>query len=115
MMILNIYGHVIIISIGIPIITGLVISIREIRKQCILLLNIDKMKADYEALIQIVTFQQMIQDAKVSQDEDITLIGIVNLHVLECQNQECPCKNEAILYDITTSKFTQRNGKLTIL
>lgn len=108
-MIMNLYGHVIIICIGIPIIAGLVKSLREMRIQTLLLMNVDKMKTDFEALTQIMSIQQLIKASNTNQDEDVTLIGIVNLHVLECQNPDCPCKNEASLFDASTSKFSDRN------
>ena len=37
------------------------------------------------------------------------MVGIVNLHVMECQNVDCPCKDEYELYDVTTNTFTDRN------
>lgn len=83
---------------------------RELRIQSLLLVNIDKMKADFEALNQIFTIQQMIKSSTANQTEDVTLIGIVNLHVLECQFNDCPCKNESTLFDATTGKFSMRNG-----
>ena len=114
MMILNIYGHIIIIGIGIPIITGLVKNLRDIRLQYLLLMNVDKMKADFDTVKQILTLQQMIKAAIANQAEDVVLIGLVNSHVLECANPDCSCKNEAILYDAATQKFSQRNGKILI-
>ncbi len=113
MMILTVYGHIIIICIGIPIIGGLVRNLRELRIQHLLLLNMEKMKSAVDALTQIITIQQMVKAASVSQVEDVTLIGIVNLHVLECQNADCPCKNDAELFDAATSKFSKRDSKVT--
>lgn len=37
------------------------------------------------------------------------MIGIVNLHINECQNSDCACKDEYELFDVTTSQFSQRN------
>eukprot|EP01022_Parablepharisma_sp_SALTPOND_P000297 TRINITY_DN1012_c0_g2_i1.p1 TRINITY_DN1012_c0_g2~~TRINITY_DN1012_c0_g2_i1.p1 ORF type:complete len:1372 (-),score=229.35 TRINITY_DN1012_c0_g2_i1:10269-14384(-) len=110
MMIINVYGHILIISIGIPVIAGLVCNLREMRIQHLLLLNMEKMKTATDALSQIITIQQMIKASSVSQVEDVTLIGIVNLHVLECQNPDCPCKNEAELFDAATGKFSKRDS-----
>ena len=115
MMVINVYGHIIIICIGIPIIAGLVKNLREMRIQNLLLLNMEKMKTGVDALTQIITIQQMIKAANVSQVEDVTLIGIVNLHVLECQNSDCPCKNEAELFDAATGKFSKRDSKNLLL
>ena len=108
---MNVYGHIVIICIGIPIIFGLVKSIRELRLQSLLLLNIDKMKTDSDALNQIFSLQKLIKESCIKHKDDVTLIGIVNLHVLECQNMECPCKNESALYDAASEKFSSRKGK----
>lgn len=107
-MILNIYGHATIICIGIPIIAGLVKYLRQTRIHELLLLSADKMKTDFDVINQIVKIQQMIKDSFVNKLEDVDLIGLVNLHVLECVNQDCPCKNEATLFDAATMKFSKR-------
>lgn len=39
----------------------------------------------------------------------MTMIGIVNLHIDECQNAECPCKEETELYDVASNTFSDRN------
>ena len=39
----------------------------------------------------------------------MTMIGIVNLHIMECQNKDCPCKSENELYDVSASVFTSRS------
>lgn len=112
MMIMNVYGHIVIICIGIPVIFGLVKSMRELRIQSLLLLNIDKMKTDSDALNQIFSLQKLIKESILYHKEDVTIIGIINLHILECQNLECPCKNEYTLYDAASSKFSTREGNL---
>ena len=43
------------------------------------------------------------------QAQRMAMIGIVNLHIDECQNSDCPCKEEYELYDIQTSQFSDRN------
>lgn len=113
-MIQNFYGHIIIIGIGIAIIPSLVKKLRDIRLQYLLLTNVDKMKTDVDTVKQILTLQEMIKAAIANQAEDILLIDLVNRHVLECTNPYCCCKNEAILYDAATQKFSQRNGKILI-
>jgi len=35
----------------------------------------------------------------------MTMIGIVNIHIMECQNSDCPCKEEYELYDVATNMF----------
>ena len=44
------------------------------------------------------------------QTHRMTMIGIINIHVLECQNSECPCKDEYELFDVSTNVFTERNA-----
>ena len=44
------------------------------------------------------------------QTHRMTMIGIINIHVLECQNSECPCKDEYELFDVTTNTFMPRNA-----
>jgi len=109
MMLIEAHGHLIIIFIGIPLIYLLVNYLRKIRIQYLILMGLDKMKADTDALIQIQTLQGMIAEARVSQTENASLIGYVNLHVVECQSMDCPCKSDSDLYDAQSGKFSQRN------
>lgn len=37
------------------------------------------------------------------------MIGIINIHIMECSNGDCPCKDESELYDVTTNMFQDRN------
>jgi hypothetical protein len=39
----------------------------------------------------------------------MSMIGIINLHIIECQNADCPCKDEYELFDISTNQFAERN------
>lgn len=43
------------------------------------------------------------------QTKRMTMIGIVNLHIIECQNAECPCKDEYELFDVINNVFHERN------
>ena len=108
MMIVNVYGHIIIICIGIPVVIGVVYNMREVRIRHLLLVNIDKVKHEIDALAQILELQKIIKEESDDDIENVTLIGIVNLHVLECQNQDCPCKNDSELFDVSTGKFSER-------
>lgn len=107
MMILDIYGHIIIICIGVPVIVGVVYNLRKLRTHKILLLHMDKVKTGKDALLQIAGLQEVMEAANVSQKEDVRLTGIVNSHVLECQDAECPCKNDTGLYDISKDQFVK--------
>ena len=109
MMTINVYGHIIIICIGIPVVSGVVYNLREVRIKHLLLLNIDKIKSAVDALTKVMKIQQIIKLTNIEQIENVSLIGIINLHVLECQNMGCPCKNEAELYDVNTGMFSKRD------
>ena len=53
MKLLNVDGHIIIIFVGIPLITLLVRNLREKRIETLMKTNIDKLKIDIDALIQV--------------------------------------------------------------
>ena len=53
MKVLNVDGHLIIIIVGIPIITLLVKNLRDKRIEILMKTNIDKLKLDIDALIQV--------------------------------------------------------------
>ena len=42
-------------------------------------------------------------------EHNMTMIGIINIHVLECQKLECPCKDEYELFDNRLNTFSERN------
>lgn len=112
-MITSVYGHIIIISIGIPLIVGLVYNIREKRVDGIVMHTVDKMKHFEESLNQIISIQQKIKEIGVESEDDSILIGIVNLHVLDCNDSECPCKNNGSKQnDIDVSKQAKKSCKL---
>ena len=92
MMIIDIYGHLIILCIGIPLIVGLVSNLRERRIEGILMHTVDKMKHFEESLNQIINIQQKVKEIGTESEDDTILIGIVHLHVLDCNDSECPCK-----------------------
>jgi Ni,Fe-hydrogenase III large subunit len=77
MLIFDVYGHIVIILIGIPVIVGVIYNLRKKRVKQLLLQSIENVKSSVEALTQIVLMQQIIKNKA-----DVTLIGIVNLHVL---------------------------------
>ena len=109
MMILDVYGHISIICIGIPVVSGVAYNLREMKIQRLLLKSSDKTNNEIDALTYIGSIQQIIKTFTTKKTENVTLIGIINLHVLECVNQECSCKNENELYDAKTGKYSKRD------
>lgn len=113
-MLVNMDGNLIVITFGLPFVVLFALGLRNKRIDYLLLMGLDKMKTDTDALIQIQTIQGMILNAKTNQIDEVNLIGFINLHIVECQNSECPCKNESELFDVPTGKFSQRNSKSSI-
>ena len=44
--------------------------------------------------------------------EGTVTVGIVSLHVSECQSSACPCKEENDLYDVQRDQFSDRTGRI---
>ena len=109
MMIITLYGHIIIIFIGIPVIFGVVYNIRNTRIRYLLLINPNKLRFQYDMLNHIFLIQDLIDKCILRQIKDIVLVGIVNLHVLDCQDPNCFCKNTEILYDPSIEKSVNEN------
>ena len=65
--------------------------------------NIDKLKLDIDALIQIHNMTDYMKGVHKDPAQKMAMIGIVNLHIVECQNADCPCKDEYELFDVNTS------------
>ena len=108
-LIFGLQGNIIVICIGIPIIIILVKNLRERRVDGLIMTTNEKFKRDSDILIQIHTIQKLIKGPLSSQADEITLTGIVNVHSLECQSNDCPCKKEIELYDVSSDKFSVRN------
>ena len=53
MMLVEVNGHIVIIFVGVPIITILVINLRDKRIESLMKTNIEKLKVDNESLIQV--------------------------------------------------------------
>jgi hypothetical protein len=104
-------GHIIVIFAGIPLLCFLVRSLREKRIESLIKTNIDKVQLDIDALIQVHNMTDFAKGINKDAAHRMNMIGIINLHVLECQNLECPCKDEYELFDVTTNQFSQRNAQ----
>ena len=109
MKLLDVNGHIVIIFAGMPLVSLLVRSLREKRIEQLVKTNIDKVQLDIDALIQVHNMTDFSKGINNDQTHRMTMIGIINIHVLECQNQECPCKDEYELFDVTTNQFSIRN------
>lgn len=110
MMFTNVQGHIVIICIGVPIVCGVVYNLRALRLRRLLMATTDRLTSETEALLQISQLQQMISDTSF-KDESMVLTGLVNIHILECQNPDCPFKNEADLFDIPSNTFIKLSSK----
>ena len=102
-------GHIIIIFGGIPLIVLLVKSLREYRIESLMKISIDRVYYDFDALIQVHNITEFSKGIDKDKSQRMSMIGIINIHVLECQNSECPCKEEYELFDVSNNSFSQRN------
>jgi hypothetical protein len=104
MKLVKVDGHIIVIFAGIPLIAYLVHNLRENRIDQLIKLNVDKLQIDIDALIQINCMSDFANGVDKDASHRTTMIGLINAHVADCQNVECPCKEEYELYDIITSR-----------
>ncbi len=107
---LKLNGQLVVIGCGIPMIIGLVFHGRKLRIRHILLLPVEKMSSDIDALNQIVNVEHMIRSvASGSQPDNLMLAGMVNQHVTDCQYEDCVCKNGTALFDAASHGTSKRN------
>ena len=73
--------------------------------------SVDKIRNDIDALIQISTIKDLSLGKGTSSkssdndniDSEMRVKGLINLHVEECKNDFCLCKNQDELYDVSIS------------
>lgn len=70
--------------------------------------NVDKLKLDIDALIQVHNMTDFARGTEKDQSKRMSMIGLVNLHIDECQSPDCPCKEDYEIYDVNASKFLDR-------
>lgn len=103
-------GHIVVIFAGIPLIGYLVRSLREKRIESLIKTSVDKVQLDIDALIQVHNMTDFAKGIHQDQTHRMNMIGIINSHVLECVNAECPCKDDYELFDVATNQFASRNA-----
>ena len=110
MMIIDIYGDIIVICIGLPVVIGVVYNIKTVQIKTLLMTSIDKIQSPTSALIKILEIQQIIKSTNIETNDYTRLIGIINDHIFECQNPKCLCKSNSELFDSNTKSFCKRNN-----
>jgi hypothetical protein len=81
---LQVNGHIVIIIVGIPLIVYLVKSLREFRIESLMKTNIERLSSDIDALIQVNKITDFSRGVHRDQQERMTMIGVINLHITEC-------------------------------
>ena len=109
MKLLNVNGQIIIILIGIPIISYIVKNLREYRIENLQNVKIDKIQSGFDALLQVNNLADFSKGIYKDENQKIQMVGLINMHINECQNFDCPCKDEYEIFDVITNKFTERN------
>lgn len=83
------------------------LTVKRIRTrilEIILLKPPDKTSTELEAIIQSHAVYSLIT-SKITTEQEIRLIGLVNLHQNNCQNQDCPLHRAQELFDPCLDKF----------
>jgi hypothetical protein len=81
---LGVSGHIIIIIVGIPLIWFLVKSLRDYRIEILVKTGVEKLGTDIDALLQVNKMTDFSKGTNIDQQEKMTMIGIINVHVAEC-------------------------------
>ena len=50
-----------------------------------------------------------INNVNSNLSHKVSMVGIINTHILDCTNAECPCKDQYELYDVKRNIFAERN------
>jgi len=96
-------GHFIVIMIGIIPIYMLVVNMRWRFLDELVLKSPEKMTTELEAIAQCYAIYHLTK-TDTTPEQEIKLIGLINLHLKECQKPECPLTNPFDLYDPFTDK-----------
>jgi len=64
----------------------------------------DKVSSELEAM-KLCSAVNSLTTSKLSSEQEIRLIGIVNLHQKECKDSTCPLSDSKDLYDPSQEKF----------
>lgn len=108
-LIFHLKGNIIVIILGIPVLVAIVKFFRDRKIYSLLISTSEKIKNETEILLQIYGITKLIKKAGMSGSDKVTLTGIINIHALECQNNDCPCKKMVELYDVESDKYSERN------
>ena len=74
MMMIDVYGHITIICIGIPVVTGVVYNLRNARIRNLLIFNTGQIRNETDLINQIICIQSMVEEHIEERKENITLI-----------------------------------------
>jgi hypothetical protein len=55
------------------------------------------------------TIENLLKGGNTNFSDEVTLIGIVNQHTQTCEDNTCPCQNDAQLFDARTHQFSDRS------
>lgn len=109
MKLLSVNGHIIIIFAGIPLIAYLVVSLREKRIEALIKTTIDRVQVDIDALIIVNNMTDFSKGINKDEFHRMAMIGIINIHMVDCVAPDCPCKEEYELFDVTSNQFSTLN------
>ena len=97
--ILRMEGHFIIIGVGILPIFFLVKYIYTTRMEYILLMPIEKIKTEDDALFRCYSILDMVRNFRKDPEVELKLVGLISNHFRTCKSITCPLNNSEELYD----------------
>jgi len=117
---IKINGHMLILISGLFLIGGIIYNYRKMYIEKLCMLRTEEITTETESLIQLSHFHQMLISQINSQNnensnsnnalqENALLSGIINQHISECENAECICHSENLLYDPSILKMQNAN------
>lgn len=100
-------GQFIIILLGLPVVFYALKAFRDSKLDSLMGYTNDRIFSDIDALNQISTIQEWLRDTEgnLSINKEMKAKGLINLHIEECSNEDCVCRNIEDLYDLQKERY----------
>ncbi len=104
--VLPIWGHFVVIFVGIIPVALLTAHVHQSLVDGILLMSPEKTTSELRAILQCYTIYGMTAN-KISPEKESTLIGLLALHKRECTDADCLLSTPDDLYDPKTNRYAK--------
>ncbi len=102
-------GHYVVIMVGVIPVYILAKNYRTRSIEEVLLKPPDKTVSELESIIQCYAIYSLI-NLSIQQQPDLRLVGLVSLHLKDCQKPECPLTHPSNLYDPALDRHVRNEG-----